>query len=332
MRQDRIGDVLVSTPLINSLKKRYPNIIIDFLLSPNNYFVLKFDSRVRKRWVYKKNLFSPFSVLYGIRREKYDFVVDLMDNPSTTSTIFCAISGARWSVGLSKENTYVYDVIVPLLSRKNVHIVERLGKLLSVFGINPDKEHFQLQYETDPSHPNFAEKYLKDYGIENYPLFGINISPAAGARFWGRKNFENFISAAIIRYPDFKYIILSQPADRKIAEQIVKQFPSVLLSPVTNTFDEFATLVQKLNILLTPDTSTVHLAAAFNIPSVVLYIQSNSDIRIWEPYGSPCETLITSFNDLSTIPPSDVLKAIERLINRNKTDSDNFNLIRTNVQ
>jgi len=54
IRQDRIGDVLVSTPLIHAMKSRYPNAIVDFLLSSNNHFVLANEPLVRKRWIYKK--------------------------------------------------------------------------------------------------------------------------------------------------------------------------------------------------------------------------------------------------------------------------------------
>jgi ADP-heptose:LPS heptosyltransferase len=64
---------------------------------------------------------------------------------------------------------------------------------------------------------------------------------------------------------------------------------------------------------VTPDTSAVHLAAAFNIPSVVLFVQSNKDLRVWEPYGSLSESVITDIDDLETIPLEGVTRAFSRL-------------------
>jgi ADP-heptose:LPS heptosyltransferase len=93
-----------------------------------------------------------------------------------------------------------------------------------------------------------------------------------------------------------------------------------LLSPETKTFDAFAAFVKSLRLLVTPDTSAVHLAAAFSIPSVVLYVQSNKDLRIWEPYGSESETLVTDVDDLTTIPPADVFAAIVRLLQQKRPD------------
>ena len=77
VRQDRIGDVLVSTPLIHALKDKYPNATVDFLLSSNNHFVLENEPLVRKRWIYRKTIASALEILKAIRKEKYDFVIGL---------------------------------------------------------------------------------------------------------------------------------------------------------------------------------------------------------------------------------------------------------------
>jgi ADP-heptose:LPS heptosyltransferase len=109
-------------------------------------------------------------------------------------------------------------------------------------------------------------------------------------------------------------MVLYQPLDKPVAQKITEPFPEVLLSPETNTFDQFAALVQKLWILITPDTSAVHLAAAFSIPSVVMYVQSNKELRIWEPYGSLSETVVTDIDDLGQISQTEVFNAVDRLI------------------
>jgi hypothetical protein len=56
IRQDRIGDVLVSIPSIHLLKKKYPGASIDFILSENNYFVLDNDPVINRKWIYRKNI------------------------------------------------------------------------------------------------------------------------------------------------------------------------------------------------------------------------------------------------------------------------------------
>ncbi len=245
---------------------------------------------------------------------QYDFVIDLMDNPSATSTVLCAFAGGRWNVGLSKENEYAYDVVVPLISRKDHHIVDRLAMLLTVFGIDPKEIEFKVHYNARPENIQFARRFIADSGLEKDNIIGINISPGKGTRFWGVDNYQGLIRWLRTEHRDNPLVVLYQPSDKGVALQIVKPFSDVLVSPETKTFDQFAALAQTLWVLVTPDTSAVHLAAAFSIPSVVLYVQSKKDLRIWEPYGSLSETLVTGVDDLRTIELEDVIHALRRLI------------------
>ncbi len=314
VRQDRIGDVLVSTPLIHAMKDRYPNASVDFLLSSNNHFVLANEPLVRKRWIYDKTAASAIDILRKVRREQYDFVIDLMDNPSATSTVLCALAGGKWNVGLSKENAYTYDITVPLLSRKETHIIDRLAMLLTVFGIKRDDVDLKVHYNLLSESQDFASGFLKAHGQREQTLIGINISPGEGTRFWGVENYQALIRWLHKEHGQSPIVILYQPSDKSVAQTITQPFSEVLLSPETKTFDQFAALVQALWILITPDTSAVHLAAAFSIPSVVMYVQSNKDLRIWEPYGSLSETVVTDIDDLRGITQTEVFNAVDRLV------------------
>jgi ADP-heptose:LPS heptosyltransferase len=316
VRQDRIGDVLVSTPLIHALKARYPDACVDFLLSSNNHFVLENEPLVRKRWIYRKTLLSAIDILKNVRNEHYDFVIDLMDNPSATSTVLCALAGGTWNVGLSKENAYTYDITVPLLPRRNTHIVDRLAMLLTVFGIDIQDLDLKVHYAPLSENCASAEKFLKENRVLGKQLIGVNVSPGEGTRFWGVNNYQALISWLAKEYPESRTLILCQPSDRTVARTIAAPFSDVLLSPETRTFDQFAALVQSLWMLVTPDTSAVHLAAAFSVPSVVMYVQSNKALRIWEPYGSMSETLVTDIDDLRRISQREVFDAVHRLTAR----------------
>jgi len=314
VRQDRIGDVLVSTPLIHTLKSKYPKATVDFLLSSNNHFVLSNEPLVRKRWIYRKTLASAWAVLKSIRAEHYDFVIDLMDNPSATSTVLCMLAGGGWNVGLSKDNAYAYDIVVPLLSRRDYHIIDRLAALLTVFGIERETMDLKVRYNVLEESKQLASRFLKAKSIQDNQTIGVNISPGEGTRFWGTERYQGLIRWLRSERPGNPVLVLYQPSDKAVAESITLPFPDVFLSPVTATFDQFAALVQQLWVLITPDTSAVHLAAAFSIPAIVLYVQSDKDLRIWEPYGSLSETLVTDVDDLRTIPVEQVVQACRRLM------------------
>jgi ADP-heptose:LPS heptosyltransferase len=316
IRQDRIGDVLVSTPLFTSLKTHYPTAIVDVLLSENNHFVLANDPIIRRRWVYQKRIDKIIALVWLLRKEQYDFAVDLMDNPSVTSTFLCLLSGARWNIGIAKENNYVYDIRVPMLSRRDTHIIDRIAQLLIPFHIDPQTEPLTLRYFTSPESDDFADHFLASLQAKKRPLLGINISAGGPARFWGIENYRALLSYVNEQYSGLLPILLYQPTDKEKADKIVEGNPHAILSPVTKTFDQFAALIKTLSVLISPDTSAIHLASAFHIPSVVLYVQSDKTLRIWEPYGTDYEVVVTDVDDLSTIPFRDVQTAFEKLITR----------------
>lgn len=312
IRQDRIGDVLVSTPIFRSLHRHYPNALIDILLSNNNSFVLDNTKIVRRKWIYKKKFDSMVRLIAELRREKYDFVIDLMDNPSATSTVLLLVAGGKWNVGLSKENAFVYDLVVPLLSRKDVHIVDRLAELLKVFKIDPEVEELRVHYDISPENMKAAERDLSPYKEKYSRIIGINISAGSENRFWGIDNYRSLIEK--LRKFDEKIgvIILFKGGDEGNAREITDDYSFAHLVP-TATFDYFAAILSKLDFLITPDTSAVHLASAFQIPAVVLYVQSNKDLRIWDPYKSPAKCVVTATDELRTIPIEEVFSACKEL-------------------
>jgi ADP-heptose:LPS heptosyltransferase len=324
IRQDRIGDVLISTPIFASIKGHYPSAIVDVLLSENNHFVLTNDLLIRKRWIYRKRAGKVISLVKSLRKEKYDFAVDMMDNPSVTSTVLCLLSGARWNIGIVKNNTYVYDIKVPMLSRSETHIVDRIAQLLTPFHIDPKAENLSIRYFTSPQSDDFAEQFLFVNQLCKHPLIGINISAGGEARFWGIKNYRALISFITEKYPELCPILLYQPSDEEKGHMIVDGMKNVILSPLTKTFDQFAAFIKKLDFLVSPDTSAIHLASAFNIPCVVLYVQSDKTLRIWEPYGTDYETLVTDQNDLSTISAESVQYALRKLIERKQTSNSSY--------
>ncbi len=320
IRQDRIGDVLISTPLFEILKNRYPGAVLDVILSANNYFVLENDPLIRKRWMYKKNIVSLFFLLGALRKEKYDFVIDLMDNPSTTSTILCLLTNAKWNIGIKKDNQFAYDIVVPMLSRSETHIMDRISQLLIPFNIDPNKEKINVRYFTSVESDNIADTFLKQNMLFSHPIIGVNISAGNKTRFWGVGNFKAFLNHLSIEYPGYKLLLLYQPSDRHQAEIIAGSNSSIVLSPVTSSFDQFAAFIKRLSFLITPDTAAVHLASAFRVATVVLYVQSDKTLRIWEPYGTDYECIVTNIDDLSMINAVQVQNAFRRLISRSNKE------------
>jgi ADP-heptose:LPS heptosyltransferase len=318
LRQDLIGDALVSTPVFESLKRHYPGAVIDVFMSPRNHFVLERDPAVRKRWIYRKSPGEIRSLMREVRHEHYDLMVDLIDNPSRTSTLWCMFGGARWRVGLAKENDFCYDVAAPFLPKDSYHVAERTANVLKVFRINPEKESLRVRYFFSQNAERFGSDVWKDNGLDGHTVVGVNISAGDEVRSWWGNNAIEFLAAVHARHLDWRILLVFKPEDRAKADLLSLSSPFVILSPNTPSFDHVAALVSRLSFLVTPDTSIVQIAAAFNVPALVLHLKVSSiHGHLWEPYKSDSENLIASVDNVETIPSSEVIAAFERLSSRN---------------
>ncbi len=137
LRQDRLGDVIMSTFLMTALRKQFPNSKIAILLGKNNAQIRPLLPIECEAFVYRKNMIEDWRTMSRIRSRKFDLAIDLTDNASVTSSILLALAGARITLGVEKENSVVYDVTVPKFSRESVHITERVAELLRPLGIDP---------------------------------------------------------------------------------------------------------------------------------------------------------------------------------------------------
>lgn len=172
LRQDRLGDLLVSTSFIRILRQHLPSATIDILLSKNNIAAKKcIEQYINKIWILEKKVPTYFVTLLALRRIHYDLIIDLFDIPSTTSGIIINIANPVFALGIDKANSFIYDYTVPMLNKFEFHVVERLCNLLTAFGINPVEENLRLEYP------------LNTITDCSKMRFGINLAGASASRF-----------------------------------------------------------------------------------------------------------------------------------------------------
>lgn len=310
LRHDKIGDAIITLPLLRALRTRYPELRIDVLLSRRNASMSARLKRYANRcWVYEKSPLKMLSLLSALRRENYDVILDPTDNPSTTSSLLIQLLG-RKAIGIDKSNARLYAYLVPMLDRNRMHIIERIAQTLLPFGIDPKEESLDLEYPLEKEELARAQRRL---GERSAPYrFGINISAGDHWRYWGRENFIAFIERFKARHREAEIILFAAPSDAEEARAIAAATASHI-APSAPTLDDFAAMLVQCDLLLTPDTSVVHIAAAWKVPQVALYSRVPGLPMVWLPYRSPHRALETSSDCISAIPVEDALSAAESL-------------------
>lgn len=318
LRQDRIGDVLVSTSLFAILQKHFPTARLDVVLSSNNIAVQHaLKPYVTTIHVYKKSLLSILRLRTALRAQHYDIVIDLTDNASATSALLMNISHARYRLGIEKENSGVYTHVVRRADRRTVHIVERMAALLLPFGIDPHQEDLRPRYPRSADDVKRAvEVFQLDKDIStSSPRAIAHISGSDVTRMYGVENTITVLKHIMSAYPHIAWYVSSAPQHAEMASEVAQRAGAVILPPSTS-FHEAACRLSLADLVFTPDTSIVHLTSAFNIPSVVLFMHDNPDLMPWYPWGTEYEACEAQTGTIADIPPMDVVAALSRLIQR----------------
>jgi ADP-heptose:LPS heptosyltransferase len=288
------------------LKERFPTCVIDILLSTHNEHCAATDPVISHRFVYHKTIPGFIRIVSTLRKNRYDVLVDCMDNVSASSTSLIALIAPKCAVGLDKENAFAYDIIVPRPSQDAVHIVDRLGELLRPFGIDPRSVDLSLEYVTTPAVSARAKQWMES--SVTAPRVGINMFASSTAKSWGMESCRETIARLRRRFPEMSFVFFAAPSLMSAVAEFAMSMKAAVFP--TGSFDDFAAGIRCCDVLITVDTSAVHLAAAYHIPAVVLYARKDATQAPWVPYRSPHRAVTTESATLADISSDAIVDAI----------------------
>jgi ADP-heptose:LPS heptosyltransferase len=191
--------------------------------------------------------------------------------------------------------------------------MEAFAGLLSGLGRDICLEGLSREINLSLEEECFADEFWARTGYRPVDCVAVNISAGGENRKWAVERY-----AAVCRCISdigLKPLLLYAPGDLTQAEAVHRRGQEVLLSPVTPSILHLAALLKGVNLLISPDTSVVHIAASFGIPVVGLYLPFDPGLPCWHPWGVRSEILMASDNEsLDTVSPEIVSEAVERLI------------------
>jgi ADP-heptose:LPS heptosyltransferase len=319
IRPDKLGDMLITLPTIKAIREAYPEAHIDILAGKVNLplrdqLLIYADECL----LYDKTIRGILSLYFSLPKKKYDIAIDPLDNPSTTSGYLIAMSKAKLKVGIHKSNAHVYTHCVIPRDRKNTHIVERTAQLLLAFGINPDELALDIPYVLSKSLSDESKQLLQKAGLDiSKPVITINIAGALEARILRPESAIEWINT-IKHFADESGIQVMICGEKKheIALRIITKETGIFLAPFVQSYHAFAGLLSASSMLISPDTSVLHLISSWKIPCLAFFVDDRSNTAVWTPYASPHEYIITYTPSVNNIHSNEIISAFERLVKK----------------
>ena len=322
-----IGDVVHSTIVIDNLRDEYPNAQIDYLVESPSQPGLDGLLGINKILIFERTKFwKKLSLIYSIRKTKYDLILDFFSNPSTAIVTY--LSGAKYRVGFPyRGRKYAYNIFGPE-ERGKYHSAQLHLETLKMIGIQNSKKI--LYYNINSKAISFANKYFNSVFPKD--TFVIGLCPTGGwkSKKCPPKKFAEIASALIEKY-QVKILILWGKSDEDDATLIHSLLGKESVIAPSTSIQEMAALIQKCNILIANDSGPMHISTAVGTPVLGLFGPTNPKMQ--GPFGKQhewvhleeldciqCNLLYCPRNNecFSSLPINQILEKVNNLIVKNK--------------
>jgi ADP-heptose:LPS heptosyltransferase len=308
----RIGDMILATPMFSMIKKHYPDSELNVLASRINYPIIKNNPNVDEIFVLDKAPHKLIPLITRIRSKSFDYLIDAKDHHSTESSIIARIVRANMKIGYNPSKKQYFTVgIDGDEGNKGLHFTMRCLKPLKHLKINPPDSIPRPELYPSEDSVGYVRSFLDD--SQDKKIIVINLSASKREKMWDNDKWSVFIRSLDTNYFP---VITYAPQDKDIARD--------LLSRVTvNDFksrrmDDVIVLIKEADILVTPDTSLVHIAAAYDKPLLGLYSGLDEFYSKFHPLSSVFEVVRApkGSNGIKEIKAEQVVEGFLALINR----------------
>lgn len=277
----RIGDVLLATPLMRSVRRAWPDAALDVLVFEDTQGALAANPDVRRILTVpeRPGWLAHLAFLLRLTR-RYDIALSTLhgDRP----TLYAFVAG-RWRAGLleaTRKESWkrrLLDRWVPFDDR-NTHTVLMNLALAGALGIEPRHE---VVVSWSAEEAKQAEALLG--GLAAGPLAVLHPFPRFNYKMWHR---AGWIETAGWLAARGHHVVLTGgagPAETAYVADLARGMPAGTINLAGKlTLAEAGSLLARAAVFLGPDTALTHMAAALGVPTVALY--GPTDPVKWGPW------------------------------------------------
>ncbi len=273
IRLSSIGDIVLTTPVLRSIKQAQPEAKIHFLIKKQYKELLEYNPYVDKLILFEGKLKNTLKIL---KKEKYDYLIDL--HGSLRSFLVRNALNVP-SVVFQKKN-FQKHLITKLRRRKPVeHVVIRYLKTLEKIDIPPDYEgglDFFIPQETERK-----IKTLLQNRFSSTSVLGIVLGGTYKTKKWLPEYYAELLQK--IGQP---VVLLGGKTETADAEYIEKNITVPVLNVVGKaSLLESAAFLKFSEKVIAHDTGLMHIAAAFRKPILTIW-GNTSPLFGMTPYGT----------------------------------------------
>jgi len=295
-RTDRLGDVLLSTPVIEALRVKLPQSYIAMLVTTYTQEVLEGNPFLDEVMAFDKagqgrNLWAAWRLIKLLRQKKFDLAIIL--HPTNRIHWFAFLAGIPKRLGYDRKCGFLLtDRIKHDKQLGQKHESEYAMDLVRYLGITPQKHSLYMPVKKESE--EWAKALFQGAGIKDSDrLLIIHPTASCPSRIWPPERFAQVADQLAQRY-GFKIIIISGLKDRHKAEMVVKHMHAAALNlPGKTSLSQLASVLKRAQLFISTDSGPMHLAVALGVPVITIFGRSQAGLgpKRWGPLGERSRVL-----------------------------------------
>ena len=275
-----LGDTIFNTPVFRVFRQNFPHVRTVALLNPSTAPLFKTDPNIDEILLYDGKKGGFLRALFALKKVRPDVIFILHSN-EPEATPLAVLSGVKYVFKLpnagSKFSHFHSNEPEPYGDERYV-VLNRLEQLKFV-GIESRDTRLKL-YLRDEDFTR-VDEMLKGCGARKFIGFQMGASTVSRQWFWQR---WRQLAELILARTDAVIVLTGSPAERATTAQLDEELRSsrVIDAAGKLSLREAAALIARLDVLVTPDTGPLHVAAALKTPTIGLFavaspVNSNPD-------------------------------------------------------
>lgn len=286
IRRSALGDTIHTLPLAKSLREKFPNAQIDWIVEDKAEKFITNNPLLNKVYVIHKKTggFAEFKqIIKQIRAQKYDIAIDTQQ--LLKSGVILGLSGAKRKITLSdgREFSWIFANEIIKTNRKqfdiNYHVVKRNLEIAKYLGADEEKIEFTLP-NTSENDKNKAKDLLNKIDPN---LKSVIISPETtwDNKHWTVDGWRKVIEKLLGKVN----LVYTGTSDKNgLSGKILQGFDGIInLSGKTNLF-ELEEVFKLADLVISVDSGSAHVAWATGVPAIITLFFATSSKRT-APFG-----------------------------------------------
>lgn len=327
-----IGDIILTTPVIDALREKFPDSEIHYLGDKHGVTLLEKNPALDRIIPYDfsvPSVLEQIRISYVLRRENYDVAIDLFGNPRSALAIL--FTGAKTRIGGNfgwRSRTFTHPVTI----RERVTSVAFHLRYLEPLGI--DGYLGSTKIYLDEREREDAKRELLSLGMDPVkPVVGLHIGATWPAKVWPARNFAR-LTELVTEWLGAQVVITRGPKDNRHFNEFTAAIRCKFIDYLPHDLRKLAATISCCDIYVSNDAAPMHISPAVGTPTVGIFGPGEPDI--WFPYDTgvghvalkkDIDCCHRDFCDLAgddymrcmkLIRPEEVYETIEQILKRRK--------------